>query len=83
MNELEDVIAEMIESGNSYGYYAHDRAVELAQEILSLPPLEELQEKAKLWEQFGIECSKCPTLKQARKYKEMMGDTNEDSKKLR
>ena len=78
MNKLRNQIAKII------GRYHYEWMPKyIADRIMELPSMQSLQEKAKLWEQFGIECSKCPTLKQARKYKEMMGDTNEDSKKLR
>jgi predicted RNA-binding Zn-ribbon protein involved in translation (DUF1610 family) len=33
---MRDKIAKLIETENAYGYYAHDRAEELADQILSL-----------------------------------------------
>ena len=46
MEKLREEMARVIETENAYGYYAHHRALELAESILSIPALREIVEKA-------------------------------------
>lgn len=46
MEKLREEMARVIETENAYGYYAHHRALELAESILSIPALRTVLEKA-------------------------------------
>ena len=52
---LRDEIAKIIEEENAYGYYAPDRAEELADQILAL--LEGELEKARKWDILLKRCN--------------------------